>query len=64
MACKRLAGEFLDALFGEGRLLAPDVFQGFDAWSDWFRAVAWDYTWVLFDCERRLVWVLTITDTD
>lgn len=33
-------------------------------WSDWFRGVAWDHTWIVVDRSSRRLWILCATDDD
>ena len=60
---KELAIAFCDALF-EQRYGEMAYFVTFDAWSPWFYDVAWDWTAVLWDRRKRVLFVLAVTDTD
>ena len=40
------------------------VYGSTDAWTPWFRDVAWDLTWFLVDDRDREVTVLCVTDND
>jgi hypothetical protein len=33
-------------------------------WADWFKGVAWDYTYLIYDELRQIAYFMTITDTD
>jgi len=60
---KTFALEVCDAMFGlrYGEILCN---PNYDAWTPWFRGIAWDLTIVVFDCRTRRIWLLAITDTD
>jgi hypothetical protein len=50
-------------LFGD-RFEDVRVLRTGDAWSGWFRKIAWDMTWVGVDKRDLKIWVLCLTDTD
>lgn len=60
---KALASSFCASLFGD-RYDDIDVDHSWARWSDWFKGIAWDATWVITDRRYRHVTVLAITDTD
>ncbi|HXR39269.1 MAG TPA: hypothetical protein VN776_09255 [Terracidiphilus sp.] len=60
---KELAIGFCDALF-EQRFSEVHFFSSYDAWTPWFHQIAWDWTAILFDLRKRLLWILAVTDTD
>ena len=62
-AAKQLATRFCDALF-EQRFSEVHFFGNYDAWTPWFHEIAWDWTAVLFDLRKRLIWILAVTDRD
>ena len=53
------AGELLDGNFDNCL-----VFEARGAWCNFFYDVAWDYTWVILNKEKRLLHVIMATDTD
>jgi hypothetical protein len=60
---KTLALDVCDAMFGL-RYGEISCNQNHDAWTPWFRGVAWDLTVVVFDRRTRRIWFLSVTDTD
>jgi hypothetical protein len=60
---KDLAIEVCDAMFGL-RFGEVNLSVNYDAWTPWFKGIAWDLTAVLFDRRTRQMWVLAVTDTD
>jgi len=60
---KAFALEVCDAMFGlrYGEILCN---PNYDAWTPWFRGIAWDVTIAVFDRRTRRIWLLVITDTD
>jgi hypothetical protein len=60
---KTVALEVCDAMFGlrYGEILCN---PNYDAWTPWFKGIAWDLTIVVFDRRTRCIWLLAITDTD
>jgi hypothetical protein len=60
---KTLAIEVCDAIFGL-RFAEVSLLESFQAWTPWFRGIAWDMTVVLFDRRLRRLSMLAITDTD
>ena len=60
---KSFALEVCDAMFGlrYGEILCN---PNYDAWTPWFKGIAWDLTIVVFDRRTRRMWLLAITDTD
>ncbi|MGB6941718.1 MAG: hypothetical protein WBE37_04945 [Bryobacteraceae bacterium] len=60
---KTLALEVCDAMFGL-RYGEIAVAQSSEAWTPWFRGVAWDLTEVVFDRRLRKLWIFAMTDTD
>lgn len=59
---KALGSAFCASVFGD-RYDDMDVDESSARWSNWFKGVAWDNTWVVTDKRRRRVTVLCITDT-
>lgn len=62
-ADKVLALEVCDAMFGL-RFAEVTYDVNHDAWTPWFKGVAWDLTAILFDLRLRSFWMLVVTDTD
>lgn len=62
-AAKQLATAFCEELF-EQRYSEIVLFSNFDAWTPWFRDIAWDWTAFLFDRRKRTFAILAITDSD
>jgi hypothetical protein len=60
---KDLGRRLVSELFEE-RYEDVSVFHSESLWSDWFRGVAWDATWVGVDKGKRRIWALLVTDTD
>jgi hypothetical protein len=60
---KQLALNFCDALF-QHRFADLSLSTSYAAWKPWFHEIAWDWTAVLFDRQKRLLHILTVTDTD
>jgi hypothetical protein len=60
---KRLALEVCHALF-DSRYAEIQVYACFEPWTRWFKGVAWDYTFALFDKRRARLSLFVITDTD
>ena len=60
---KALAIEVCDAIFGL-RFGEVSLLESFQAWTPWFKGIAWDLTAVLFDRRTRRLFILAITDTD
>ena len=60
---KQLALEVCDAMFGlrYGEITCN---MNYDAWTPWFKGIAWDLTAVVFDRRLRKLWMLAVTDTD
>lgn len=59
----RLASRaFVDELIGDRRHAHVFAIQG--AWTPWFQDVAWDYSFIVLDADRRAWWTLFMTDTD
>ena len=60
---KMLALEVCEAMFGlrYGEILCN---PNYDAWTPWFKGIAWDLTIVVFDLRTRRIWFLAVTDTD
>lgn len=63
VAARRMAMEFCEELFGF-RYEEMEIFQSHDAWTPWFKDVAWDWTVVLIDRQKRILWLLALTDED
>ena len=59
----QFALEVCEAMFGlrYGEILCN---PNYDAWTPWFKGIAWDLTIVVFDLRTRRMWVLAVTDTD
>ena len=60
---KRLALAVCDDLF-EQRFSEITIFNNYDPWTPWFHGIAWDWTTVIFDCRKRTLSLLAVTDTD
>jgi hypothetical protein len=60
---KTFSLEVCDAMFGL-RFGEVSYYVTYDAWTPWFKGIAWDLTAVLFDRRARKIWVTAITDTD
>jgi hypothetical protein len=60
---KAFAIEVCDAMFGL-RFGEISCYLSYEAWIPWFKGVAWDLTAVVFDRRTRMLWILTVTDTD
>ena len=60
---KELALEFCDALFGL-RFGEATLFESHQAWTPWFKGIAWDLTAVIFDRRLHRLSLLAVTDTD
>lgn len=60
---KDLALQVCDAIFGL-RFGELSLMESFQAWTPWFKGIAWDMTVVLFDRRLRRLSILAITDTD
>ena len=58
-----LALQVCDAIFGL-RFGELSLLESFDAWTPWFKGIAWDTTVALFDRRLRRLSILAITDTD
>jgi hypothetical protein len=58
-----LALQVCDAIFGL-RFGELSLLESFDAWTPWFKGIAWDATVALFDRRLRRLSILAITDTD
>jgi hypothetical protein len=59
----RLASRaFVDELIGDRG--HAQVFAVDGAWTSWFHDVAWDYSFIVLDADRRAWWTLFMTDTD
>jgi hypothetical protein len=58
-----MAINFCDALF-QNRFAEVECFINSRAWTPWFYDVNWDWTAVLIDLRKRIMWVLVTTDTD
>jgi hypothetical protein len=63
VAAKDLGRSLVKELFEE-RYEDVAMFHSESLWSDWFRGVAWDATWVGVDKGSRRIWALLVTDTD
>jgi hypothetical protein len=60
---KELALEVCDAMFGV-RFAEITCNTNYDAWTPWFKGIAWDLTVVIFDRRFRKLWMVAVTDTD
>jgi hypothetical protein len=60
---KEVALQVCDAMFGL-RYGEINCNLNYDAWTPWFKGIAWDLTAVVFDRRFRKLWMLTATDTD
>jgi hypothetical protein len=60
---KTFALEVCDAMFGL-RYGEISCYLSYEAWTPWFKGIAWDFTAVVFDRRTRKLWILAITDTD
>jgi len=60
---KTLAIEVADAIFGL-RFGEVSLLESVQAWTPWFKGIAWDLTMVLFDRRLRRLSMFVITDTD
>jgi hypothetical protein len=60
---KELALEVCEAMFGL-RYAEITCNMNPDAWTPWFKGIAWDMTAVIFDRRFRKLWMLVVTDTD
>jgi hypothetical protein len=60
---KTLAIEVGDAVFGL-RFGEVSLLESVQAWTPWFKGIAWDLTMVLFDRRLRRLSIFVITDTD
>lgn len=60
---KSLAASFCRVLL-EDRYADVGIYWSCKPWSPWFFDVAWDYTYVVLDKRKRLLWLLAVTDTD
>ena len=60
---KNLAAQAVNALIGD-RFEDFRVDLSHDAWTPWFKNVAWDHTYVLTDTRNAEITVFCITDTD
>ncbi len=60
---RELALELCDAMFGL-RFAEVTCYLSYDAWSPWFKDIAWDLTAILFDKKIRKLWMLAVTDVD
>jgi hypothetical protein len=60
---KELANSFCEALF-QNRYAEIEFFSSHHAWTPWFQDVNWDWTAVLLDLRKRMMWILVLTDTD
>jgi len=52
-----------DAMFGL-RFGEISHYVTYEAWTPWFKGIAWDLTAVVFDRRARRLWITVITDTD
>ncbi len=59
----QFALEVCDPMFG---LRYGEIWcnPNYDAWTPWFKGIAWDLTIVVFDRRTRRMWILTVTETD
>jgi hypothetical protein len=60
---KKLAAEFVAELIGD-RYEDCELWRPRGNWSNWFRLVAWDSTWIIIDNRRLTVTILCATDED
>ncbi len=60
---KEFALEVCDAMFGL-RYGEVSCNMNYDAWTPWFKGIAWDLTAVMFDRRFRKLWMFAATDTD
>lgn len=60
---KRLGQQFCDAIFDQ-RYRETLVYRSTQSWSEWFKGLAWDVTWLIIDREVRRISLLCVTDTD
>ncbi len=60
---KLSATEVCDAMFGL-RFGEISCYLSYEAWTPWFKGIAWDFTAIVFDRRMRKLWILTVTDTD
>ena len=60
---KALAIDVCDAIFGL-RFGEVSLLESFNAWTPWFKGIAWDMTAVVFDRRLRQLSIIAITDTD
>jgi hypothetical protein len=52
-----------EAMFGL-RFGEISCYMTYQAWTPWFKGIAWDLTAVLFDRRTRNLWIAAITDSD
>lgn len=60
---KALALAVSEAMFGT-RYGEIGSAVSYDAWTPWFKGIAWDLTLAVFDRRQRRLWLLAVTDTD
>jgi len=60
---KAFAIELCDAMFGL-RFGEVSCYMSYEAWTPWFKGIAWDLTAIVFDRRMRKLWILAVTDTD
>jgi len=60
---KDLGRAFVHNLFSE-RYDEIVVYQSSEAWSGWFRGIAWDATWIMIDQRHLTIDILCLTDAD
>ena len=60
---KALAVSACDAMFDD-RYYDVWVYGSAAPWAPWFKAVAWDNTWIVIDRVSHRIWLLCTTDTD
>ena len=59
----KLVREFTEATF-DNRYSDVSAYVNWTPWATWFKAVAWDATFLFVDKKTGTVTVLLITDTD
>ncbi|PHA04398.1 hypothetical protein COF37_08505 [Bacillus wiedmannii] len=63
MEAKKLGSQLCEQIF-QNRFLGIKIFYSQKPWTNWFYDVNWDSTWVIFDEQESMVWIICMTDTD
>jgi hypothetical protein len=60
---RTISREFVTAMLDD-RLLTAIVAVTQKPWTEWFCAIAWDTTYIVYDPQSRSFWLLCITESD